>query len=201
VKITQPFYLGLYEVTQAEYLQVTGTNPSKFKGGGSAAVHSVTWNEAVAFCRRLSALPKERAARRVYQLPSEAQWEYACRAGTTTVFYFGDDERGLGAYAWFADNSGGRTQPVGRKGPNAWGLFDMLGNASEWCADWFGDNYYRQSPGEDPAGPTAGEERVWRGGTFGHGYRVGFACAYRNDSPPDRREKFSGLRVMVPLGR
>jgi formylglycine-generating enzyme required for sulfatase activity len=152
-------------------------------------VEMVNWDEAVEFCRRLSSTPAERAARRVYRLPTEAEWEYACRAGTTTLWYYGGDEAGLGQYAWFDKNSDGTTHPVGEKKPNAWGLYDMQGNVWQWCADRFSADYYKQSAPSDPVGPSTGVSRVLRGGglrnrapfcrsayrfKYGNTYRSGF---------------------------
>jgi formylglycine-generating enzyme required for sulfatase activity/tRNA A-37 threonylcarbamoyl transferase component Bud32 len=179
VRISRPFYMGVYEVTQAEYQQVMGANPSSYAAVGGLdtsrhPVEMVLWEEAVAFCTRLAALPGERAARRSYRLPTEAEWEYACRAGTATRWSCGDDERALGEYAWFLANAQGRTHPVGQKKPNAWGLYDMHGNVWELCADWFGTHYYCISPPVDPpgastgAGTAFGEEHVIRGAAWGH---------------------------------
>ncbi len=148
MRITRPFYLGLYEVTQAEYQQVMGVNPSSFSAEGKEAgkvagldtsrhpVETVSWNDAKAFCQKLSATPEEQTAGRVHILPTEAQWEYACRAGTTTKWSCGDDEGVLRDYAWYDTNSGGRTHRVGERKPNAFGLY-MHGNVREWCADWY----------------------------------------------------------------
>lgn len=136
VRITKPFYLGVYEVTQGQYEKVMGKNPSHFKmSGPDAPVEVVSWDDAQEFCRKLAELAEEKEARRRYQLPTEAEWEYACRAGTTTLYSFGDDQASLGEYAWYADNSDGKTHPVGEKKPNAWGLYDMHGNVQEWCYD------------------------------------------------------------------
>lgn len=178
-------------MTQSEYEEVMGVNPSAFaakqmdisssitpKGQEDRAAHAekvgskdtsrhpvetVSWHQAMEFCRRLSAMPEEQAATRVYRLPTEAQWEYACRAGTTTRWYCGDDEAGLVDVAWFKTNAGRMTHPVGKKKPNAWGLFDMHGNVYHWCLDWFGADYYSQSPLSDPTGPAAGSARILRG--------------------------------------
>jgi formylglycine-generating enzyme required for sulfatase activity len=168
VTLTRPFYLGVYEVTQAQYEQVMGVNPSKNKGAQNP-VDSVSWEDAVEFCRRLSELPEEKAAGRVYRLPTEAEWEYACRAGTTTKFSIGDDTSTLGEYAWIISNSGGRTHPVGEKKPNAWAFYDMHGNVWEWCADWYVDfSYvdYLKDAVSNPVGPFTGSQRVFRGGSW-----------------------------------
>ena len=161
VTLTQPFKMGVHEVTQAQYEKVMGVNPSGFRGADNP-VEKVSWNDAVEFCRKLSELPAEKAAGNVYRLPTEAEWEYACRAGTTTKYSFGDDESELGNYAWSLENSGDKTHPVGGKKPNAWGLYDMHGNVCEWCRDWY-DEFSR---GEltDPPGPVTGSGRVIRGG-------------------------------------
>jgi len=134
VRITKPFYLGVCEVTQEQYERVMAQNPSRFKGDPQRPVGYVSWTGAAEFCRKLS--EKEGVT---YRLPTEAEWEYACRAGTTTRYCFGDDEASLGEYAWYG--SVGR-YPVGEKTPNAWGLCDMHGNVWEWCADWYDADYY-----------------------------------------------------------
>ncbi len=159
VRITKPFYLGVHEVTQAEYEKVMGENPSNFKGARNP-VEQVSWNDAVEFCRKLSA--KEG---KTYRLPVEAEWEYACRAGTTTLHSFGDNKESLGQYAWYSENSDKKTHPVGEKKPNPWGLYGMHGNVCEWCADYFA-SYYAVSPTDDPAGPKMGSNRVRRGGSW-----------------------------------
>lgn len=163
VELKEPFYAGIYEVTQTQFLKVTGANPSKFKGV-SNPVESVTWNEAVEFCRLLSSLPKEKAAGRNYRLPTEAQWEYACRAGTTTRYNFGDDERQLDVYAWYGLNSNRTTHPVGEKLPNTFGLYDVHGNVWEWCHDWYAD--YPSGSATNPTGPSSGSRRVYRGSSW-----------------------------------
>ncbi len=199
VKISQPFYLGMFEITQAEYQQVMGTNPSRFNTGDPGLpVEQVSWNDAEEFCRRLSDLPEEKASGCVYQLPTEAQWEYACRAGTTTLCYHGNDLARLGEYAWMPANSRGTTHRVGQKRPNAWGLCDTLGNVLEWCADWYADDYYEHSPQDDPSGPSAGAHRVLRGGSW---LRLPdyFWCAYRNRRAPDYVRDCAGFRVTRTL--
>jgi formylglycine-generating enzyme required for sulfatase activity len=122
------FRIGKYPITQAQYEAVMGTNPSHFQGNPQNPVESVSYDNAQVFCQKLSGITGKN-----YRLPTESEWEYACRAGTTTRWYFGDDRRQLGDYAWYYDNSEGTTHPVGQKRPNAWGLHDMIGNVCEWC--------------------------------------------------------------------
>jgi len=208
VKITMPFHLGMYHVTQDEYEKVMGVNPSGYASTGTDAtkvtgkdtsrhpVETVNWDDCVEFCRRLSALPAEQAARRVYRLPTEAEWEYACRAGTTTRWSCGDDEAGLVECAWFKTNADGVTHPVGQKKPNAWGLYDMHGNVWQWCLDWFSQDYYKQSPPDDPPGPPAGSDRVLRGGALGY-TSSNCRSAYRGSDPFANRSIWRGFRVVV----
>ena len=198
VRITKPYWLGATDVTQEEYQRVMGSNPSKFQGDPKRPVEQVSWDDAVEFCRRLSELPGEKAAKRRYGLPTEAQWEYACRAGTTTRWYSGDDEARLGDVAWFNRNAGGQTHPVGQKRANAWGLYDMHGNVWEWCQDWYDEDYYAKSPTDDPAGPPGGSYRVVRGG--GWDYPAWYCrSAYRNNFGPGYRYYGLGFRVSQVL--
>ena len=134
VRITKPFYLGKYLVTQEQWGAVMGNNPSYFKGP-KKPVEQVSWDDCQQFLRKLNAISVAGEGR--FQLPTEAQWEYACRAGSTTRYCFGDEESRLGEFAWYNVNSGEQTHRVGEKKPNAWGLYDMHGNVWEWCADWF----------------------------------------------------------------
>ncbi|MDY0168482.1 MAG: formylglycine-generating enzyme family protein [Thermoguttaceae bacterium] len=198
VRISRWFYMGLYEVTQGQYERVMGNNPSQFKGNAQLPVERVTWHDAVEFCRRLSMLPQEKEAGTTYRLPTEAEWEYACRAGTTTLYSFGDDAAIIGQYTWWSGNSREQTQPVGRLRPNAFGLFDMHGNVWEWCADWYGKRYYANSPTDNPAGPASDSDRVRRGGAWD---LHAFCCrsAYRNSRPPDVRSHSSGFRVALVI--
>ena len=160
VRITRPFYMSATEVAQQQYVAVMGSISAIFKGDNHPAERA-SWPNAMEFCKRLSA----RAGVEV-RLPTEAEWEYACRAGTETQYYFGSDPKALDAYGWNAENCGGRTRPVGQKKPNAWGLHDMYGNLSEWCSDWYAADYYSNSPVDDPSGPAEGKFRVSRGGCW-----------------------------------
>ncbi len=198
VTLTKPFKMGVHEVTQAQYEQVMGVNPSIFKGADNP-VEKVNWDDAVEFCRKLSELPAEKEAGNVYRLPTEAEWEYACRAGTTTKYSFGDDESDLEDYPWYDSNSADKTHPVGSKQPNAWGLYDMHGNVREWCRDRFGD--YPSGSVTDPSGATSGSFRVIRGGCW---YFTAEYCrsAYRGRGYPSIRNGLSGFRVCLsPSGK
>jgi formylglycine-generating enzyme required for sulfatase activity len=179
VRISKGFWMGAYEVTQQEYLAVTGNNPSIF----DLPVESVSWEDAQGFCRRLS-----QKDGRTYRLPTEAEWEYACRGGTTGP-YAGD----LEAMAWHRENSGDRTHRVGQKRPNAFGLYDMHGNVFEWCQDWDGD--YASNPEVDPQGPAGGTDRVLRGGSWGTDRRL-CRSAGRVSCTPDGRSSDVGFRVV-----
>ena len=159
-----PFHIGKFQVTQAQWQAVMKTNPSHFKGD-NLPVENVSWNEAVSFCEKLS-----KQTGQTYRLPTEAEWEYACLAGSTGKYCFGDDEALLKDYAWYNKNSGDKTHPVGEKLPNNWGLYDMHGNVWEWCSDWYGKNYYaelaKQGEAVNPQGPADGDYRVLRGGSW-----------------------------------
>jgi len=200
VTISKDYYLGVTEVTQGQYEKVMGTNPSYFKGNkvqGESSNHpveQVSWEDAVEFCKKLSDLPEEKKAGRVYRLPTEAEWEYACRAGSKTSYSFGSNSKSLGDYAWFVDNSGEHTHPVGEKKANAWGLYDMHGNAWEWCSDWHGA--YPKGAVSDPSGPNGGKSRVIRGGGWDLGAAV-CRSAFRLRYTPSFRNIYLGFRVAL----
>jgi len=163
VTISRPFEIGIHEVTQKQYEAVMGTNPSQYKGADNP-VDSVSWNDAVEFCQKWSAMPAEKAAGNIYRLPTEAEWEFACRAGTSSKFCFGDDESQLVDYAWFKKTARSTSHPVGQKEPNLWGIYDMHGNVYEWCQDYYAP--YQAGPVTDPKGDETGPQRILRGGGF-----------------------------------
>jgi len=208
VEITWRFLLGVHEVTQGQYQTVMGGNPSKFKGSEYLPVEQVSWWDAVNFCNKLSERESRRPYYRInldkvtiydgngYRLPTEAEWEYACRAGTPTLYPFGDDGSALGEYAWLISNSHFQTHAVGRKRANPWGLHDMMGNVWEWCADWYDVKYYGSSPAIDPPGAPRALNRVARGGAWE--CFAGFCRpAFRGGFAPGRRENFLGFRVVA----
>ncbi|MGA2035202.1 MAG: SUMF1/EgtB/PvdO family nonheme iron enzyme, partial [Thermoguttaceae bacterium] len=197
VTITSAFYLGKYEVTQEEWEAVMGkgNNPSQFKGPKNP-VEQVDWEDCQVFLKKLT--ENGDAARGTYRLPTEAQWEYACRAGSTGGWSFGDRDLELDDYGWYTNDSQDTTHPVGQKKPNAWRLYDMHGNVWEWCADWFDGNYYQASPPSDPTGPPSGSNRVIRGGSWR--YDAGLCrSAYRDIGGPGDRNHDLGLRVSLTL--
>ena len=159
---------------------------------------SVSWDDATEFCKKLTALEHKRGklpANQTYRLPTEAEWEYACRAGTTTAYSFGDKQSSLGDYAWYDDNSDHKLHEVATKKPNPWGLFDMHGNVYEWCEDWYEDSL---SGGNDPKGPSAGSYRVLRGGSWSHG-ASDCRSALRYNFRPTDRDYFYGFRIVRVL--
>jgi formylglycine-generating enzyme required for sulfatase activity len=200
VTIGKVYYLGVYEVTQAQYEKVMGKNPSYFQGAvvgnenADLPVEMVSWDDAVEFCKKLSELPDEKKAGRVYRLPTEAEWEYACRAGSKTAYSFDDEEGLLPEYGWFNRNSSRRTHTVGLLEPNAWGLYDMHGNVWEWCSDRHGE--YPKGAVSDPTGPKEGSNRVYRGGGWYFGAAFcRSAIRFRND--PSIRNVDLGFRLAL----
>lgn len=192
VKITEPFYLGETIVTQVQYRQVMGNNPSLFKGA-ALPVERVSWDLANTFCRKLSQLTN-----RAVRLPTEAEWEYGCRAGSGERFNLGGTNDDLHRAGWFKGNSEMKTHFVGRKEPNAFGLFDFHGNVLEWCRDWYQDSYYQHSPEKDPPGPDSGKYRVLRGGSFMDEVSD-CRCAMRGKGFPGYWVGGFGFRVVVDL--
>jgi len=190
VTISKPFYLQTTEVTQGQWQQVMGNNPSYFKHcGADCPVEQISWNDVQEFIRKLNS--QEGVDR--YRLPTEAQWEYAARAGTTTKFHTGNSSEALSRAGWYSGNSGSRTHPVGQKTSNAWGLYDMSGNVREWVQDWVGN--YPSGSVTDPEGPSSGSSRVGRGGSWYSGVR-GCRSAGRYDVVPSERRFSLGFRLL-----
>ncbi len=194
--ITGPCYIGKHEVTQEQWEKVMGTNPSSFKGP-KLPVECVSWDDCQEFLNKLNGLEKGPGR---FRLPTEAEWEWACRAGARTRFCFGDADARLGEYAWYDANSGGKTHPVGEKQPNAWGLHDCHGNVWEWCGDWYDGYAQGWRPRTDPTGPPSGTCRVLRGGSWSN--NPGYCrSSSRPAATPDLRDDHVGLRVVVSSSR
>jgi formylglycine-generating enzyme required for sulfatase activity len=201
VTISKPFYLGKYAVTQEQWYAVMGKNPAHFPGRKNP-VEKVSWKDVQKFIKRLNA--KEGHTR--YRLPTEAKWEYAARAGSNSTYFFGNSEKSLGRYAWYSENSGGTTHPVGQKKPNAWGLYDIYGNVCEWVQDRYGE--YPKSSVTDPRGPSWWRSslfrvlrggslfRVDRGGSWGNSAEH-CRSADRSNHAPDLRSRHIGFRLAL----
>nr|WP_315425807.1 formylglycine-generating enzyme family protein [uncultured Albidiferax sp.] len=207
VHISRPFYMATHEVTQAQWQTVTGSSPydhersNPFLGLPGMAERirqpqnpaTVSWNDAQAFISQLN----QREGHTRYRLPTEAEWEYAARAGTTTAYSFGNDIAQLGRYAWYGEDfQTGSSHPVGRKLPNPWGLYDVHGNVWEWVQDWYAPGYGTSDPTSDPRGPAAGTERVVRGGSW-HVTADGWRSAFRKPYAPDYRGISIGFRLVM----
>ena len=193
-QITNTFFLGVTEVTQQQWNQIMGSNRSTVQGA-HLPVNNISYSQALSFCAKLSGLPAEQAAGRSYRLPTEAEWEYACRAGTTTPYNYGQNASNLTDYGWYRGNTK-QIQVVAAKQCNQWGLFDMYGNVSEWCQDIYAAEYYNNAPPEnDPTGPTTGPRRVLRGGNF---MSQASSCrsSYRGQASADVESQLNGLRVV-----
>lgn len=189
ITLSKGFWIAQTEVTQSQYEAVMGTNPSHHKDE-TCPVEKVSWYDAMDFCKKLS-----KKERKDYTLPTEARWEYACRAGSTTAYCFGDESRPhLHEFAWYEANCS-KTQSVGQKRPNDWGLYDMHGNVYEWCLDWYSQEYYNNGPLVDPQGESAGERRVIRSGSFGDQNRL-CRSYFRYDHHPDRPNNAIGFRIV-----
>jgi formylglycine-generating enzyme required for sulfatase activity len=211
VKISRLFYLGVHEVTQGQFKQVMGANPSRFTGSDDLPVDQATWYEAIDFCNALSVKEKRPPYYRVtpskggepsveiaggtgYRLPAEAEWEYACRAGSTGRYFFGDDESVLATRAWSGVNSGNKTHPVGQMPANAFGLHDMHGNLWEWCWDWYDEHAHANARTDNPTGPASGVARVARGGSWWNDPKA-LRSANRWAYGPSGRLRQFGFRV------
>jgi formylglycine-generating enzyme required for sulfatase activity len=197
VAITREFWIGKYEVTQGEYMALLGRNPSHFTGDSNRPVEKVSFFDAAAYCSGLT--QRERNAGHLpadyeYRLPSEAEWEYACRAGSTNLYSFGDDPGTADRFAWTAENSDTMTHPVGQKTPNAWGLHDMHGNVWEWCSDWFAP--YTPGPLKDPTGPATSKYKVFKGGGWNQDIQYA-RSANRFMMSPSNGIHFVGFRITL----
>jgi formylglycine-generating enzyme required for sulfatase activity len=194
VTISKPFYMGKYEVTQKQYYVIAKSKPSQFKQDNKP-VENVSWEQADSFCKKLSEIKGE-----LFRLPTEAEWEYACRAGCQKRFSFGDDPAysQIEQYAWYSENSDSETHPVGQKKPNSFGLYDMHGNVCEWCSDWYQADYYRYNIALDPQGPISGKSHVIRGGGW---YRCAIYCrsANRSGLEPYYIRNHVGFRVVLEV--
>lgn len=197
VTITRDFWIGKYEVTQNEYAAVTGHNPSHFTGDSNRPVEKVTFFDASNYCAAVTR--RERGAGHLpdgleYRLPTEAEWEYACRAGSTNLFNFGDDKEAAEQFAWTAENCEATTHPVGEKKPNAWGLYDTHGNVWEWCLDWF--EPYPGRPVTDPGGPSTSKYKVFKGGGWNQDADYARASS-RFMMSPSNGIHFVGFRLLL----
>ncbi len=197
VTLTRDFWIGKYEVTQGEFLAVMGRNPSHFTNGLNYPVEKVSFLDASNYCAKVT--QQERSAGRlpdgfVYRLPYEAEWEYACRAGATNQFHFGDNPDQAEAYAWTGENSDAMTHPVGQKQPNVWGLHDTHGNVWEWCLDWFAP--YPAAPVTDPTGPAGGKYKLFKGGGWNQDAQFGKASS-RFMMSPSNGIHFVGFRLAL----
>lgn len=229
VTLSKNFYMSAFEVTQTQYEFTMGKNPSFYQGkrlarrdpktgsvieflnGSDYPVDQVSWEDAQRFCELLSSLPEEKKAGRVYRLPTKAEWEYACRAGSNTAYHYGESSKQLEEYAWFAGNGNNQTHPVGKKKPNTWGLHDMHGNVKEWCSDWYG-NYLPQTntnrqgirrtrrvnPNSpivftDSEGPANGNQHISRGGSCD---TAADSCRSATRNPMDQKEPM----ILPPIG-
>ncbi len=200
VTITRGYWLGMFPVTQTQWQAIMGAQPSKQIGCLTCPVESVSWQDALALVEKLNtlfctALPESYR----FALPTEAQWEFACRANTASEFYTGDGEEALSEAAWYVGNSGGRCHPVGEKAANAWGFYDLHGNVCEWCQDWADDYPYEAQ--FDWSGPPDGIAKIIRGGCFNSYCSSGMLCSGgRAHVLPRERVRYIGMRVAISSG-
>ena len=190
VSFGKPILMGKYNVTQAQWTAVMDSNPSGF-ADDHRPMESVSWYDVQGFIKALNSRENTES----YRLPTEAEWEYAARAGSRKAYTFGSESVRLDEYAWYKKNAQNQTHPVGQLAPNAWGLYDMHGNVHEWCQDWFDRTYYGQSPSHAPGGPKEGLAKSLRGGDWGSD-KWYCRCASRSLSSPDRRSNRVGFRLV-----
>ncbi|MGD0091797.1 MAG: formylglycine-generating enzyme family protein [Planctomycetota bacterium] len=204
-----PFCMDTHEVTQGQFEKVLGRNPSRWKDP-KGPVEQIRWKDAAEYCNARSRLDglapcydlttgRCDFAAAGYRLPTEAEWEYACRAGTRTEYFFSDHPGRLGQFAWFKENCTRSPQPAGSKQPNPWGLYDMYGNVWQWCNDFYSEGYYRESPEKDPRGPETGQTRVLRGGCWDSRATV-CRSSYRNSENPGYTDACFGRDVHGQIG-
>jgi formylglycine-generating enzyme required for sulfatase activity len=195
VVISSHFYMQEREVTQSEWREVMGHNPAFFRGSDLPA-EQVSWNDVMVFIERLN----KAEGGNFYRLPTEAEWEYCARAGTPGFFWFGNDPKYLSDHAWNSKNSGAATRPVATKPKNRFGLHDVIGNVGEWTNDWYGENYYSESPFADPKGPETGFSKVIRGCSWAD---TGSKCrsAFRNYLQPADMNAYVGFRLVRTNGK
>ncbi|MDR2405700.1 MAG: formylglycine-generating enzyme family protein, partial [Deltaproteobacteria bacterium] len=193
VSITKPFYAGTTEVTQGEWQELMGNNPSRFVNPLNP-VEQVSYQDAESFIDKLN----QKEGTKAYRLPTEAEWEYFARAGTISPYFFGDVSDSLSKYAWYNENSKNQTHPAGGLLANPWGLFDVYGNVSEMLSDWFALDYYSVSPPIDPTGPESGKDRVLRGGNFNNA-SYGNRSSFRDHFEPLYKESVIGFRLIMDI--
>ncbi|MDE7195865.1 MAG: formylglycine-generating enzyme family protein [Helicobacter sp.] len=193
VTISKPFYVGIYEVTQKQWEDVMGQNPSYHKGDNNP-VDSVSWNDVQEFIQKLNA----REEHNRYRLPTEAEWEYAARGGTKTRYFWGNEQSKLIEHAWVVANAKETTHPVGTKKPNAFGIYDTSGNVREWVNDWYDRDYYSKSAKIDPKGPASGYGRAYRGGSK-DGAEFPTRSSYRWRETPDTKVQNLGFRLVMEV--
>jgi formylglycine-generating enzyme required for sulfatase activity len=193
VEITKGFWMSKYEITQGQWESVMGTNPSQFTGDENRPVEMVTWFDVQDFIAKLNKKGEDK-----FRLPTEAEWEYACRGGRKTEYSYGEEDNSMRFFGWFSWIGEGETHPVGQKKPNSWGLCDMSGNVWEWCQDFYQKDYYAKSPTKDPRGPENGEDRVMRGGCY---FNIMDYCrpASRAQNNPKYSFSFMGFRLVRSL--
>lgn len=202
VNLTRDFFIGKYEITQEQWIAILGSLPAQYAMkkknktygeiyglGKQRPIYYVSWDAANEFCKKLSELTGD-----LYRLPTEAEWEYACRAGSNTLYYWGNNDMSSGAFNWYYGNANKSAQEVGQKIPNAWGIYDMLGNVWEYCSDWYERDYYSESPEKDPQGPKQGNTKIVRGGSWFD--RIPTRSGFRNSIKSNTAPNDAGFRIV-----
>ncbi|TAL36452.1 MAG: formylglycine-generating enzyme family protein [Spirochaetes bacterium] len=189
-----PFFISKNPTTQLLYYTIMNENPSLFKMNSNCPVENTSWLDAMRFCNRYSDKYSIKA-----RLPFECEWEYSCKAGTNSKYFWGncDDPNIIDKYVWYGKNSNNQTQAVGHKLPNSWGIYDMCGNVWEWCMDWYDEKYYSISPEDNPKGPTTGKYKVMRGGSWSTSICV--RSAFRTWGEINQIDNTEGFRIVIEL--